>query len=175
MVDRGCVIWFTGLSGAGKSTIAATLRTELLRLGHKVEVLDGDIVRENLSRGLSFSKQDRDINIGRIGFVAHLLARNGVKVICAAISPYRSVRDQVRALAGDFVEVYVDTPLPECEKRDVKGLYARARAGEIKDFTGVDDPYEPPLNPEVHIFTPGCSPQEAAFAILDEMQSQGYL
>ena len=114
MIDRGCVIWFTGLSGAGKSTIAEVLRTELLRLGHKVEVLDGDVVRENLSKGLTFSKEDRDINVLRIGFVAHLLARNGVKVICAAISPYRAVRDQVRAMVGDFLEVYVSTPLEEC-------------------------------------------------------------
>lgn len=175
MVDRGCVIWFTGLSGAGKSTIAACLQHELLRLGHRVEVLDGDIVRENLSRGLSFSKEDRDVNIMRIGFVAHLLARNGVKVICAAISPYRNVRDQVRAMTGDFVEVYIATTLQECETRDVKGLYKRARSGEIKDFTGVDDPYEPPLNPEVHIDTVGSSPEEAAYAILDEMQTRGYL
>lgn len=175
MVDRGCVIWFTGLSGAGKSTIAAELRTELLRHGHKVEVLDGDLVRENLSKGLSFSKEDRDINIMRIGFVAQLLARNGVKVICAAISPYRSVREQVRAMTGDFIEVYVSTPLQECESRDVKGLYRKARAGEIKDFTGVDDPYEPPLEPEVEINTVGRSPDEAAYLILEQMQTQGYL
>lgn len=175
MVGRGCVIWFTGLSGAGKSTIAGTLQTELLRLGHQVEVLDGDIVRENLSKGLSFSKEDRDINIMRIGFVAHLLARNGVKVICAAISPYRNVREQVRAMSGDFVEVYIATSLEECESRDVKGLYKKARAGQIKDFTGVDDPYEPPLDPEVQIETAGSSPEEAAFQILDEMQARGYL
>ncbi|MEX2553445.1 MAG: adenylyl-sulfate kinase [Actinomycetota bacterium] len=175
MIERGCVIWFTGLSGAGKSTIAEVLKTELLRLGHRVEVLDGDVVRENLSKGLSFSKEDRDINIMRIGFVAHLLARNGVKVICAAISPYRSVRDQVRAMVGGFVEVYISTPLEECETRDVKGLYQKARSGEIKDFTGVDDPYEPPLDPEVEINTVGRTPDESAFMILEEMQARGYL
>jgi adenylylsulfate kinase len=175
MIERGCVIWFTGLSGAGKSTIAEVLKSELLRMGHKVEILDGDVVRENLSKGLSFSKEDRDINIMRIGFVAHLLARNGVKVICAAISPYRNVRDQVRAMVGDFIEVYISTPLQECENRDVKGLYKKARSGEIKDFTGVDDPYEPPLNPEVEVNTVGSTPEEAAFLILEEMQSRGYL
>lgn len=175
MIERGCVIWFTGLSGAGKSTIAEVLKSELLRLGHRVEILDGDVVRENLSKGLSFSKEDRDVNIMRIGFVAHLLARNGVKVICAAISPYRSVRDQVRAMVGDFIEVYVSTPLEECETRDVKGLYKKARSGEIKDFTGVDDPYEPPLNPEVEINTVGSTPEESAYMILEEMQSRGYL
>jgi adenylylsulfate kinase len=175
VIDRGCVVWFTGLSGAGKSTIAEVLKTELLRMGHKVEVLDGDVVRENLSKGLTFSKQDRDINILRIGFVAHLLARNGVKVICAAISPYRSVRDQVRALTGDFIEVYISTPLEECETRDAKGLYKKARSGEIKDFTGIDDPYEPPLNPEVEINTVGMTPEESAFKILESMQSGGYL
>jgi len=175
MIERGCVIWFTGLSGAGKSTIAEVLRSELLRLGHRVEILDGDVVRENLSKGLSFSKEDRDINIMRIGFVAHLLARNGVKVICAAISPYRSIRDQVRAMVGDFIEVYISTPLEECENRDVKGLYKKARSGEIKDFTGVDDPYEPPLEPEVEIDTVDGTPEESAFTILEEMQARGYL
>ena len=175
MIERGCVIWFTGLSGSGKSTIAEVLRSELLRLGHRVEILDGDVVRENLSKGLSFSKEDRDINIMRIGFVAHLLARNGVKVICAAISPYRSIRDQVRAMVGDFIEVYISTPLEECENRDVKGLYQKARSGEIKDFTGVDDPYEPPLEPEVEINTVDGTPEESAFTILEEMQARGYL
>jgi adenylylsulfate kinase len=175
VIDRGCVIWFTGLSGAGKSTIAEILKTELLRMGHKVEVLDGDVVRENLSKGLTFSKEDRDTNILRIGFVAHLLARNGVKVICAAISPYRSVRDEVRAMTGGFIEVYISTPLQECENRDPKGLYKKARSGQIKDFTGIDDPYEPPLNPEVEINTVGMNPEESAYLILEEMQSRGYL
>jgi adenylylsulfate kinase len=175
VIERGCVVWFTGLSGAGKSTIAEVLRRELLRMGHKVEILDGDVVRENLSKGLTFSKEDRDTNILRIGFVAHLLARNGVKVICAAISPYRSIRDQVRAMIGDFIEVYISTPLEECENRDVKGLYKKARSGEIKDFTGIDDPYEPPLNPEVEINTVGMAPEESAYRILEEMQARGYL
>ena len=175
MIERGCVVWFTGLSGAGKSTIAGVLKTELLRLGHKVEVLDGDEVRENLSQGLTFSKEDRDRNILRIGYVAHLLARNGVKVICAAISPYREVRERVRGMIGDFIEVYVATPLEACEARDVKGLYAKARAGQIKDFTGIDDPYEPPVKAEVEIDTTSTSPDEAAYRILEEMQERGYL
>ncbi|MDQ4149757.1 MAG: adenylyl-sulfate kinase [Actinomycetota bacterium] len=175
MTERGCVVWFTGLSGAGKSTIAEALREELARRGEKVEVLDGDVVRENLSKGLGFSKEDRDLNIARIGFVAHLLARNGVKVICAAISPYRETRDKVRELVGDFIEVYVSTPIEVCEQRDVKGLYQKARQGIVKGFTGVDDPYEPPLNPEVEIPTVGQSPEEAAKMILDELEKRGYL
>jgi adenylylsulfate kinase len=173
--DRGCVIWFTGLPSAGKTTIALALEAELRARGERVEVLDGDIVRENLSKGLGFSKQDRDINIRRIGFVGHLLARNGVKVIVAAISPYRSVRDEVRALAGDFVEVYVSTPVDVCEQRDVKGLYGKARAGELKGMTGIDDPYEPPLSPEVEIATVGESVEESAARVLKELEARGYL
>src|SRR2546428_7518961 len=143
--EKGFTLWFTGLSGAGKTTITNLLVRELLARGSQLEVLDGDVVRENLSKGLGFSKEDRDINIRRIGFVAHLLARNGVKVITAAISPYRSVRDEVRENVGeDFLEVYVSTPLEVCESRDVKGLYAKARSGALKGFTGIDDPYEPP-------------------------------
>lgn len=172
---RGCVIWFTGLSGAGKTTIAEILERDLRAGGAKVEVLDGDVVRQHLSKGLGFSKEDRDENIRRIGFVAHLLARNGVKVICSAISPYRDVRDEVRALADDFVEVYVSTPLAVCEARDPKGLYARARAGEMKGFTGIDDPYEPPLDPELEITTLDQAPQESAARIVEELGSRGYL
>lgn len=173
--DKGCVIWFTGLPSAGKTTVALALEAELEALGERVEVLDGDIVRENLSKGLGFSKQDRDINIRRIGFVGHLLARNGVKVIVAAISPYRAVRDEVRALAGDFVEVYVSTPVDVCEQRDVKGLYSKARAGVLKGMTGIDDPYEAPLSPEVEIATVGESVEESAARVVKELEARGYL
>jgi adenylylsulfate kinase len=174
--DRGCVIWLTGLPSAGKSTIAEALAPALRARGERVELLDGDVVRENLSRGLGFSKEDRDINIRRIGFVAHLLARNGVKVISAAISPYRAVRDEVRENVGeDFLEVYVSTPLEVCESRDVKGLYARARSGALKGFTGIDDPYEPPLDPEIEIVTQGESPEESAARVIDVLEARGYL
>jgi adenylylsulfate kinase len=173
--ERGCVIWFTGLSGSGKSTIAEALKGELLQRGQNVEVLDGDVVRENLSKGLGFSKEDRDLNIARIGFVAHLLARNGVKVICAAISPYRESRDRVRELVGDFIEVYISTPIDVCEQRDVKGLYQKARAGQIIGFTGVDDPYEPPLHPELEIPTVSQTPEESASLILQKLEERGYL
>jgi len=174
--DRGCVIWLTGLPSAGKSTIAEALAPALRARGERVELLDGDVVRENLSKGLGFSKEDRDVNIRRIGFVAHLLARNGVKVITAAISPYRSVRDEVRENVGEgFLEVYVSTPLEVCESRDVKGLYARARSGALKGFTGIDDPYEPPLAPEIEIATHGESPEESAARVIDVLEARGYL
>ncbi len=151
MSDAGLTIWFTGLSGAGKSTLANALEAELRQRGRRVEVLDGDVVRENLSKGLGFSKEDRDTNIRRIGFVAHLLTRNGVTVIVSAISPYREVRDEVRAMIGRFIEVHVDCDMDELVRRDVKGLYKKALAGEIANFTGVSDPYEPPLHPEVRV------------------------
>ena len=151
MSDKGLTVWLTGLSGAGKSTIANALAEELRSQGRKVEILDGDVVRENLSKGLGFSKEDRDINIRRIGFVAELLTRNGVVVIVAAISPYRAVRDEVREMVGRFLEVHVDCTIEELTRRDVKGLYAKALAGEIKNFTGVSDPYEAPLDPEVRV------------------------
>ena len=151
--DVGFCLWFTGLSGAGKSTIANVVVDELRRRGHRVELLDGDEVRENLSKGLGFSKEDRDTNVRRIGWVAQVLARNGVVSVTAAISPYRNVRDEIRDHIDNFVEVYVDTPLEVCEDRDVKGLYAKARGGEIPEFTGVSDPYEPPLDPEVRVVT----------------------
>lgn len=173
--DRGVVIWLTGLPSSGKSTIANELETQIRARGHRVEVLDGDVVRENLSKGLGFSKQDRDINIRRIGFVASLLARNGVKAITAAISPYRSVRDEVRAYSNDFIEVYISTPADVCEQRDVKGLYAKARSGELKGFTGVDDPYEPPLNPEIAIATVDEEPVASATRIAKELEARGYL
>jgi adenylylsulfate kinase len=152
-MSNGFVIWFTGLSGAGKSTLATALQQELASRGQRVEVLDGDEVRTNLSKGLGFSKEDRDTNIRRIGYVARLLGRNGVGVISAAISPYRAVRGEVRALVeGDgvaFVEVYASCSIEELTRRDVKGLYARALRGELPNFTGVSDPYEEPLTPEV--------------------------
>jgi adenylylsulfate kinase len=174
--DRGCVIWLTGLPSAGKSTIAEALAPALRARGERVELLDGDVVRENLSKGLGFSKEDRDINIRRIGFVAHLLARNGVKVITAAISPYRAVRDEVRETVGDaFIEVHVATPLEVCEQRDVKGLYAKARSGALKGFTGIDDPYEPPLEPEIAIATQEESPEESAARIIGVLEARGYL
>ena len=150
---HGAVIWLTGLSGAGKSTIAEKLVQVLRDSGRRVEVLDGDEVRTNLSAGLGFSKADRDTNILRIGYVAALLARNGVDVIVAAISPYREIRDRVRAAVENFVEVHVDCSLEELVHRDVKGLYEKAIRGEIKNFTGVSDPYEPPLQPEVRVDT----------------------
>lgn len=156
-MSKGFVVWFTGLSGAGKSTIATALQSELARRGRHSELLDGDDVRTHLSKGLGFSKEDRDTNIRRIGFVARLLARNGVAVIIAAISPYADVRDEVRRLASRdgtaFVEAFIDASLETLIARDVKGLYRKAMAGEIANFTGVSDPYEPPCNPELVIRT----------------------
>lgn len=171
----GVTIWLTGLSGAGKSTITQALEKKLTDLGNKVEVLDGDIVRLNLSKGLTFSKQDRDENIRRIGFVSHLLTRNGVIVIVSAISPYRAVREEVKQRIGNFVEVYVNSPLAVCEARDVKGLYKKARNGEIKQFTGIDDPYEPPLNPDVECRTDQETITESTEKILEKLAELGYL
>ena len=149
-MSNGFTVWFTGLSGSGKSTLADLLAPALRERGHKVEVLDGDVVRTNLSKGLGFSKEDRDTNIRRIGFVCDLLTRNGVVAISAAISPYRDIRDEVRGMVGDnFVEVFVQCPIDVLSERDVKGLYKKALAGEIQNFTGVSDPYEEPLSPEV--------------------------
>ncbi len=173
--DKGFTVWFTGLSGAGKSTIADELTKQLLASGKKVEVLDGDVVRTNLSKGLGFSKEDRDINIRRIGFVSKLLSRNGVVAIAAAISPYREVRDEVRSEVGDFVEVYVECPLGELQRRDVKGLYAKAISGEIKNFTGISDPYEEPLNPEVVVHTETEEVEESAAKIMEKLKGMGYL
>ena len=152
-MEKGFILWFTGLSGSGKTTITKALEPELKVRGCKVEILDGDVVRTNLSKGLGFSQEDRNTNIRRIGFVAHLLSRNGVVAMTAAISPYRAIRDEIRAMEPNFVEVYVTAPLEVCEGRDVKGLYAKARAGEIKGFTGIDDPYEEPVNPEIICYT----------------------
>jgi adenylylsulfate kinase len=172
----GFTLWFTGLSGAGKSTLGARLRDALRARGRRVEVLDGDEVRQNLSKGLGFSKEDRDTNIRRIGYVAHLLSRNGVVAIAAAISPYQSVRDEVRAQHGrSFVEVYVECPIDALVKRDVKGLYERALRGEIKNFTGVSDPYEPPLAPEVTVHTDRETVEQSTQRILTWLEQQRFL
>jgi adenylylsulfate kinase len=168
--DPGFCLWFTGLSGAGKSTIARIVVDELIDRGHRVELLDGDEVREHLSKGLGFSKEDRDTNIRRIGWVAKVLARNGVVAVTAAISPYRALRDEMRSWIDNFIEIYVATPFEVCEDRDVKGLYAKARAGDIPQFTGLDDPYEPPLNPEIRVDTEGQTPQESAAAVVDWLE-----
>ena len=173
--DRGVVIWFTGLSGSGKTTVAQIIEDKLLDAGIPTEMLDGDVVRENLSKGLGFSKEDRDTNIRRIAFVAHLLQRNGVFVITAAISPYEAVRDEARAMAKDFVEVFADAPLEVCEERDVKGLYAKARAGEIKGFTGIDDPYEAPTNAEIVLATDKLTPEESAQQVIDKLVELKYI
>src|SRR3712207_2196131 len=173
---RGFTLWFTGLSGAGKTTIADIVEHELRVRFRRIEVLDGDIVRTNLSKGLGFSREDRDTNILRIGFVAELLTRNGVGVIVSAISPFKEVRDKVRRNIGeDFIEVYVDAPLEVCAERDVKGLYKRAFAGEIGQFTGVSDPYEPPAAPELHIRTDEEEPQESARRVILKLEELGYL
>ena len=173
--ERGVVLWFTGLSGSGKTTVAQIVEEKLLDAGVPVEILDGDVVRENLSKGLGFSKEDRDTNIRRIAFVAHLLQRNGSFVITAAISPYREVRDEARAMIKDFVEIYADAPLEVCEERDVKGLYAKARAGEIKGFTGIDDPYEAPENAELVLKTGEQSPEESAQQVIDKLVELKYI
>jgi adenylylsulfate kinase len=162
-LSQGVTVWLTGLPSSGKSTIARALEKRLLDHGERVEVLDGDVVRTHLTRDLGFSPEDRDENVRRIGFVAHLLSRNGVVVLCPVIAPYRAARDEVRALhdVGRFIEVYVSTPLDVCSDRDVKGLYAEQRAGNISGLTGVDDPYEPPLHPEVLVPTQTQSLEES--------------
>jgi adenylylsulfate kinase len=173
---RGFTLWFTGLSGAGKTTIAEIVEKELRVRHGKIEVLDGDIVRTNLSKGLGFSRDDRDTNILRIGFVADLLTRNGVGVIVSAISPFKEVRDQVRRNIGeDYIEIFVDAPLEVCAERDVKGLYKKAFAGEIEQFTGVSDPYEPPAAPELHIKTNEEEPHESSRRVLLKLEELGYL
>jgi sulfate adenylyltransferase len=174
---QGLCVWFTGLSGAGKSTIAQALTAMLLEHGRQATVLDGDVVRTHLSKGLSFSKEDRDTNILRIGFVAGEIVRHHGTVICAAISPYRATRNEARRMVGTdhFVEVFVDTPLEVCEQRDIKGLYAKARRGEIKGFTGIDDPYEEPSTAEVVVKTVGPTPEESARQILDYLAGQGFI
>jgi adenylylsulfate kinase len=173
--ERGFTLWFTGLSGSGKTTISEIVEHELRERERRVEVLDGDIVRTNLSKGLTFSRDDRNINVLRIGFVANLLTRNGVGVIVSAISPYKEARDQVRRRIVDFVEVFVDAPLEVCAERDVKGLYKKAFAGEIEQFTGVSDPYEPPNAPDLVLKTDEESPAESARKVIEKLEFFGYL
>ncbi len=171
MQQRGFTLWFTGLSGAGKTTLARLVESELRSRGRKVEILDGDIIRMNLSKGLGFSKEDRDTNIRRIGFVCELLTRNDVVAIAAAISPYREARDEVRNRISSFIEIYVKCPLEVLSERDVKGLYKKALSGEIKNFTGVDDPYEEPLSPEIVIYTNMEEPEDSARRIIARLES----
>lgn len=175
--EQGICLWFTGLSGSGKSTTAEILTSLLLERGRQVTLLDGDVVRTHLSKGLGFSRDDRDTNILRIGFVAGEIARHGGIVIAAAISPYRATRNEVRKMVGDnrFIEIFVDTPIEVCEERDVKGLYARARRGQITGFTGVDDPYEVPVDPELTLHTVDITPKQNALEIIDFLEQHGYL
>lgn len=172
---QGFTLWFTGLSGSGKSTLAHKVEELLLERGLKVEVLDGDVVRQNLSKGLGFSKEDRDTNIRRIGFVCHLLTRNDVVAIGAAISPYQEIREENRRLIGRFVEVYCKCPLEVLKERDVKGLYEKAERGEIANFTGVSDPYEEPLNPQVLVETDRESVDESVGKIMSTLEIMGYI
>jgi sulfate adenylyltransferase len=170
-------VWFTGLSGSGKSTTAAELVSLIRGRGREVTVLDGDVVRTHLSKGLGFSREDRDTNVRRIGYVAAEVVRHGGIAVAAVVSPYRSTRDEVRAMvgAGCFVEVFVDTPLEVCEQRDVKGWYARARSGEVEAFTGVDDPYEAPLHPELTLHTTDATPSANARLVLELLEARGDL
>ena len=173
--DRGVTLWFTGLPCSGKTTVSQLVFEQLRRAGARVELLDGDIVRQKLTKGLGFSKEDRDENIRRIGFVCHLLTRNGVIAMAAAISPYREVRDELRSLIESFVEVHVDCPLEVCKKRDVKGMYKRALAGELAHFTGVSDPYEEPPDPEITVHTHQQSPQECAASIIGYLEEHSLI
>jgi len=175
-MSTGFTIWLTGLSGSGKSTIAAILEVRLRERALRVEVLDGDVVRTHLSKGLGFSKEDRDTNIRRIGWICELLSRNDVVAIASVISPYRDVRDEVRSHIGRFVEVYVQAPLDLLKRRDVKGLYRRAMAGEIPSFTGISDDYEAPLDPEVTCHSDGRdTPAESAAKVITTLEELGYL
>jgi adenylylsulfate kinase len=173
--NRGFTLWFTGLPCSGKSTLAEIVAKELESRGRGVEILDGDVVRTHLTKGLGFSKEDRDENIRRIGYVCGLLSKHGAIAISAAISPYRTIRDEVRSKTQNFVEVFVNTPLELCVKRDVKGMYKKAFAGEIKNFTGVTDPYEPPLSPEIVIETQNEEPEVSAARILDNLERMGFI
>ncbi|MCC0175748.1 adenylyl-sulfate kinase [Waterburya agarophytonicola K14] len=175
MKQRGVAVWFTGFSGAGKSTIADALTEKLKTEGYQLEVLDGDEIRENLTKDLGFSKEDRDTNIRRIGFVAKLLARNGVIVLVPVISPYRAIREEMRANIDNFLEVFVNAPLSVCEDRDVKGLYKQVRAGKIKQFTGIDDPYEPPANPEIECRTDLEELSESVDKIFNKLKELEYI
>jgi adenylylsulfate kinase len=169
--DNGFVLWLTGLSGAGKSTIASAVAPRLYERGHRVDVLDGDEVRTNLCQELGFSREDRDTNIARIGYVAGKLAKHGVAVVVAAISPYREARDRVRASVSNFVEVHVAAPVETCAQRDVKGLYAKALIGEIKNFTGISDPYEVPLRPELVLHTDRQTVEESVAQLLTWLEA----
>jgi adenylyl-sulfate kinase len=171
----GFTLWFTGMSGAGKSTLSQLIETRLRQIGAKVEVLDGDLVRQYLTKGLGFSREDRDENIRRIGFVCELLSRNGVIAIAAAISPYRAVREEVRARIPNFVEVFMECPVEVLAARDVKGLYKKALAGELSQFTGISDPYEPPLAPEVTVNSSTETPDESLAKILAALEARGLL
>ena len=175
--QQGVCIWFTGLSGSGKSTIANILTVLVMEKGRRVSVLDGDVVRTHLSKGLGFSKEDRDINILRVGYVASEIVAHGGVAICAAISPYQSTRDAVRNMVGTdkFIEVFVDTPLEVCEQRDIKGMYAKARAGEIKGFTGIDDPYEKPSSPEVTLDTVSFTAEENSRQLINYLNKSGFI
>jgi adenylylsulfate kinase len=173
--NRGFTLWFTGLPCTGKSTLAELVAKEFVRRGRSVEILDGDVVRQNLTKGLTFSKEDRDENIRRIGFVCALLSKHGAIAISAAISPYRAVRDEVRSKTENFVEIFVDTPLELCIQRDVKGMYKKALAGEMKNFTGISDPYEPPLHPELVIETQNEGPERSAVRILEKLEQLGFV
>lgn len=172
---RGFTLWFTGLSGSGKTTLSRQIEEILLERGLKVEVLDGDVIRTNLSKGLGFSKEDRDTNIRRIGFVCNLLTRNDVVAIAAAISPYREIRDENRKLIGSYVEVFCKCPLDTLKERDPKGLYKKVAAGEIKNFTGVDDPYDDPANPEVLVETDKESEEESVAKIIKTLEILNYI
>lgn len=174
-MNQGFTIWFTGLSGAGKTTISRLIETDLFRRGLPVEVLDGDIVRQHLSQGLGFTKADRDTNIMRIAFVSKLLTRNGVVTLVSVISPYREARELARKEIGRFVEVYVKCPLQTCIARDVKGLYRKALEGAIPAFTGISDPYEEPINPEIVLYTDRQTPEESATRVLQRLTELRYL
>jgi len=174
-MDKGFTLWFTGMSGAGKSTLANLLADELRKRGHRVEVLDGDEIRTHLSKGLGFSKEDRDTNIRRIGYVARLLSRNGVIAISAAISPYRDVRDELRSQHERFFEVYMHCTIEKLSERDVKGLYKKALAGEIKNFTGISDPYEPPVNPDLVLDSSKESVEESYKKLLSTLEEKGFI
>lgn len=171
----GFVLWMTGLSGSGKTTIALILVEELKKRGVRVERLDGDVVRESLTRDLGFTKEDRDKNIERITFVAKLLSRNNVGCVCSFISPYQEIRNRVRANTTNFLEVFIDAPLEVVIDRDVKGLYKKAIAGEIPNFTGISDPFEAPVNPDIHVHTDQQTPQESAQFLLTELENLGYI
>jgi adenylylsulfate kinase len=173
--NHGMTLWFTGLPCSGKTTVSEQVYKRLQQTGAKVELLDGDIVRQRLTKGLGFSKEDRDENIRRIGFVCYLLTRNGVIAMAAAISPYRAVRDELRSLIGSFLEIYVDCPLEVCKRRDVKGMYKKALAGELAHFTGVSDPYEEPLNPDLILRTNEETLEESVSKVMDLLASRGYL